>query len=83
MKLLATGLALLVLALGALLFTNLDPATLFIGGTACAFLGVINLISGPGVGSAVSATDMTEAERLANIQNYGSADGSARFIDHP
>ena len=32
MKLLATGLALLVLALGALLFTNLDPATLFIGG---------------------------------------------------
>ena len=82
MKLLALGLALLGAGLAALL-ADLDPATLFIGGGVCTFLGVINLISGPGVGTAVSAGDMSEANSLANIQRYGSPDASARFIDRP
>ena len=83
MKLLATGLALLALAIAALLFSNLDPATLFIGGIACTFLGVINLIAGPGVGVATSASDMNDARILANLQTHGSFDSAARPIDAP
>jgi hypothetical protein len=81
MKLLAIGLVLLAAAFALLLFTYLDPATLFIGGAVCTFLGVIDLIARPGTGAAVSASDMSEANSLANLQRYGSVDGSARFID--
>jgi hypothetical protein len=80
MKLLITGLVLVAGAI-ALIFTNFDPATLFIGGAVCTFLGVINLIARSGTGVAVSAEDVNEAHSLANLQRYGSVDGSARFID--
>ena len=83
MKLLALGLLLLAAAIGLLLFTYLDPVTLFIAGTVCTFLGVINLIARPGTGVAVSDDDMSEANSLANLQRYGSVDESARFIDRP
>jgi hypothetical protein len=81
MKLFIAGLALLAAASGVALFTYLDPATLFIGGVVCTFLGVIDLIARPGTGVAVSAGDMSEANSLANLQRYGSVDASARFID--
>jgi len=82
MKLLAIGLALLLAGIAAL-FSDFNPATLFIGGAVCAFLGMINVISRPGLGPAVSAGDTDEAASLANIQNYGSADASAGMIDGP
>jgi len=81
MKLLITGLLLLAAAIAISFFTYLDPATPFIGGGVCTFLGVIDLIARPGAGVAVSADDMSEAHSLANLQRYGSVDSSARFID--
>jgi hypothetical protein len=81
MKLLIAGVAVLATATGVALFTDFSPATLFIGGAVCTFLGVIDLIARPGTGSAVSAGDMSDAHALANLQRYGSVDGSARFID--
>jgi hypothetical protein len=84
MKVLAVGLLLLAGAVAILFFfTSLDPTTLFIGGTVCTFLGVIDLIARPGAGAAISADDMSEAHSLANLQRYGSVDSSARFIDSP
>ena len=80
MKLLALGLLLLAAAIAAL-FADLDPATLFIAGSVCTFLGVIHLIGGREAGVAVSASDMDEAHSLTNLQRYGSVDSSARFID--
>jgi hypothetical protein len=80
MKLLIVGLVLLAAAIAAL-FADLDPATPLIGGIACTFLGVIDLIARPGTGAAVSAGDVSEAHSLANLQRYGSVDSSARFID--
>jgi hypothetical protein len=80
MKLLITGLVLLTAAMAAL-FADFNPATLFIGGAVCTFLGVIHLIARPGTGAAVSAGDVSEANSLANLQRYGSVDSSARFID--
>jgi hypothetical protein len=82
MKLLVTGLMLLAAAIAALAF-DFNPATPLIGGIVCTFLGVINLISPPGTGVAVSASDMGDAKSLASLQTYGSADRSARFIDGP
>ena len=82
MKLLIAGLALLAAATGMALFTYFTPATLFIGGAVCTFVGVIDLIARPGTGVAMSAGDVSEANSLANIQKYGSADGTVRFIDH-
>jgi hypothetical protein len=81
MKLFIAGLALLAAATGVALFTYLNPATLFIGGVVCTFLGVIDLIARPGTGVAMSAGEVSEANSLANLQRYGSVDGSARFID--
>jgi hypothetical protein len=80
MKLVAVGLALLAAALAAL-FADLNPATPLIGGVVCTFLGVVDVISRPGIGAAMSAGDMSEANSLANLQRYGSVDDSARFID--
>jgi hypothetical protein len=80
MKLLITGLLLLAAAIAALL-ADLNPATPLIGGIACTFLGVIDLIGGPGTGGGVSDGDISEEKSLASLQVYGSADRSARFID--
>jgi hypothetical protein len=80
MKLLITGLVLLAAGIAAL-FAEFNPATPFIGGVVCTFLGVIDLIARPGTGAAVSAGDVSEANSLANLQRYGSVDESARFID--
>jgi len=73
MKLLVTGLVLLAAATVLLFVPSVDPAPLF--------LGVIDLISRPGGGPAVSAGDVSEAQYLANLRNYGSVDRSARLID--
>ena len=81
MKLLMAGIAMLLVATGTVLFSDLNPATPFTAGIVCTFLGVINLIARPGTGSAVSASDMSDAHALANLQRYGSVDSSARFID--
>jgi len=81
MKLLVTGLVLLAAATVLLFVASVDPAPLFLGGAVCTFLGVIDLFSRPGRGPAVSAGDPTEAQYLANLQNYGSVDRSARLID--
>ena len=81
MKLLYAGLVLLGAAIAIILFTDLDPATPFIGGTVCTLIGVIDLIARPDSRPAASAGDPSEANYLANLQNYGSADRSARYID--
>lgn len=82
MKLLIAGLALIGLGLALVLFTDLNPATPFIAGVACTFLGVIDGIRiGSDRGPAVSAGDPDEAFYLSNLQRYGSVDRSARFID--
>ena len=81
MKLLYAGLVLLGAAIAIILFTDLDPATPFIGGTVCTLLGVIDLIARPDSRPAASAGDVNEAHSLANLQKYGSVDSSARFID--
>ncbi|MEJ0074812.1 MAG: hypothetical protein WDO17_05080 [Alphaproteobacteria bacterium] len=81
MKLLITGLVLLAGAAGVALVTYFNPATLFIGGGVCTFLGVIDLIRGPRTGVAVSDGDINDQKHLASLQVYGSADRSARFID--
>jgi hypothetical protein len=79
-KLLITGLALLAAAIAALAF-DLNPATPLIGGIACTFLGVIDLIARPGAGPEVSAGDLSDAKILANIQTHGGFDSAARPID--
>lgn len=58
LKLLVVGLLLLAGGLGTVIFSDFNPATLFIGGTACTFLGFVNLIT-PSYsrGPAVSAGD--------------------------
>ena len=83
MKLLITGLVLLAGAIAVTFFTYSNPATLFIGGAVCTFLGLIDFIARPGAGVAVSAGEMDEAHSFANLQRYGSVDSSARFIDSP
>jgi hypothetical protein len=71
MKLLLAGLALLSAGLGIVLFTNYDPATLFIGGGVCAFLGFINLLTPPDRGPPVSAGDTSDAEYLIrDVRNH-------------
>jgi uncharacterized membrane protein YbhN (UPF0104 family) len=83
MKLLLAGLALLSAGLGIALFTNYDPATLFIVGVICTAIAVIEGVRpADDRGRAVSAGDASEASSLANLQRYGSVDSSARFIDH-
>jgi len=42
MKLLLAGLALIALGLGLVVFTDLNPAMLFIGGVLCAFIAVLH-----------------------------------------
>ena len=66
------------------LFADLDPATLFIAGIACTFLGAINLLSlSYGLGAGVSASDTSDAVDLVNANNRGSAAGSAQGLnDH-
>jgi len=81
MKLLCAGLVLLGIAITITLFTDLDPATPFIGGTVCTFIGVVDMIARPDSRPAASAGDVSEAKSLASLQTYGSADRSARFID--
>ena len=58
LKLMAAGVLLLVSGLGIVIFTDFEPAALFIGGAACAFLGFVNVIT-PSYsrGPAVSAGD--------------------------
>jgi hypothetical protein len=72
MKLLLAGLALLSAGLGIVLFTYYDPATLFIAGAVCTFLGIINLLSlSYGLGAGVSANDTSDAKQLIrDIRNH-------------
>jgi hypothetical protein len=65
MKLLLLGLALLAGAVAMLAFSDLDPATLFIAGAVCTFLGVINFLSlSSGLGAGASASDGGDATSL-------------------
>ena len=63
MKLLLAGLALLAAGLAIVLFTNYDPATPFIGGAACLFLGIIDLLR-PSGGRDAPASDTSDAINL-------------------
>ena len=84
MKLLAAGLALIATGLALVVFTDLNPAALFIGGTACTFLGVINFLSLLyGFGAGTSASDTTDAVDLVLANDRDSARRSAQgFNDH-
>ena len=83
MKLLALGLVLLAAAFAAL-FTDLDPTTLFIGGIACTFLGVIHFLSlAYGSGAGVSQSDTSNAIDLVRANDRDSALRSAQGLnDH-
>jgi len=71
LKLLTLGLLLLAGAFALLVFSNLDPAPLFLGGAVCTFLGLVNVISPSyGPGRAVSAGDVDDARRLADVQHH-------------
>ena len=81
MKILIAGLILLATGPALVLFTDLDPAMLFIGGVLCTFIGIIeggHLTSG--AGAPVSADPTGDAAALANLQNYGSAAGDANGV---
>ena len=80
MKLLIAGLSLIGLGLALILFTDLQPAALFIGGVACTFLGIIDGIRVRDSGRPVSAGPTGDAVLLANLQNYGSAAGDANSV---
>jgi hypothetical protein len=54
MKLLIAGLALIGLGLGLVLFTNLNPALLFILGVGCSFIAVLHGSMPASEGDAVS-----------------------------
>lgn len=45
LKLMAAGVLLLACGFGIVIFTDFEPAALFIGGAACTFLGFVNLIT--------------------------------------
>ena len=81
MKLLITGLGLIGVGLALILFTDLNPAMLFIGGVVCTFLGIINGIRvRPDNGLPVSADPTGDAAALSNLGNYGSTAGDANAI---
>jgi len=63
-KLLAFGLVLLVAATAMLIFSDFNPATPFIAGIACTFVGIINLVSLLGGRSPASASDAEDAINL-------------------
>jgi hypothetical protein len=71
-------------ASGPALFADLDPATLFIAGTACTFLGAINLLSlSYGLGAGASASDTSNAVDLVRANDRDSALRSGQgFNDH-
>ena len=71
MRILIAGLIMLATGLGLVLFTNYDPATLFIGGGVCTFLGFINLLTPPDRGPPVSAGDTSDAVNLIrDVRNH-------------
>lgn len=73
MKLLLAGLALLACGLILALFTNLNPATPFIAGAVCTFLGAINLLSlAYGLGAGASASDTRAAIDLVRANDRDS-----------
>jgi hypothetical protein len=76
MKILIAGLISLATGLALVLFTDLDPAMLFIGGVLCTFIGIIeggHLTSGSG--APMSADPTGDAAALSNLANYGSTAG--------
>jgi hypothetical protein len=78
-KLLATGLALIATGLALVVFTDLNPATLFIAGAVCTFLGVVNLLSlSYGLGAGTEVSDTSDAVDLVRANDRARADGSAR-----
>ena len=81
MKLLIAGLAMIATGLGLVVFTDRDPAVLFIGGVICSFIAVIH--GGTPAydrGAAVSAGSTDDAFYLSNLKTTGSVDPNARFI---
>lgn len=67
LKLMAAGVLLLAAGLAIVIFTDFSPATLFIGGAACAFLGFVNLITpshsrGPTVSAGDDASSMFDGQ---------------------
>jgi hypothetical protein len=84
MKLFVVGVLLLASALALTIFSDFNPAQLFIGGAVCTFLGVVSFLS-PSYepGPAVSAGDVSDARSLANIQHYGSPVRDANSVFDP
>jgi hypothetical protein len=78
MKLLIAGLALIAAGLGLVVFTDHNPATLFIGGVVCSFIAVVHGATPSfGRGQAVSADSASDGLSLSDLHNSGSADASA------
>ena len=67
MKLLIAGLALIALGLALVVFTDLNPATLFIAGVTAAFIAVIRGAAVPDDGPAVSAGSDADVRSVFDI----------------
>lgn len=81
MKLLATGLALIATGLALVVFTDLNPATPFIAGAVCTFLGVINFLSFlSGLGAGAGASDIRDAVDLVRANDRDGAHGIGDHI---
>ena len=82
MKLLITGVSLILLGTGLAVFTDLNPAALFIAGVVCTFLGAISLLRlSYGLGAGVSASDATDAVDLVLANDRDSAHRSAQGLN--
>jgi hypothetical protein len=69
-KLLIAGLALIGLGLGLAVFTDANPAMLFIGGVACAGIALIHAVSGAGSRQGGWADPAGEAGGMTNSGDF-------------
>lgn len=80
-RLVIAGGLMLAAAAAMAVFTDLNPATLFIAGPVLVLIGIVNAVPVRPGGAPGSADAASEAWILSNLQNSGSADSSAGLVD--
>ncbi len=73
--LLALGVLLLASAIALAIFSDFDPARLFVGGGACTLIGLAHLLSRPYASG--PASDLSDARNLARAQQFDASAGDA------